>query len=149
MEINTSLPMPAGELVPHRPPFLFVDTLLEFSGDVGVVESVITPENLFLEPDGSLREIAMVEIMAQSAAAVKGYSNLIKGESVKKGFLVDSREFLFKKECFRGDVLHSRIDITKSFSGFSMLEGVLERDGEELASGCLKLWVPEDSGEQS
>ena len=141
------LPMPAEQLVPHRPPFLFVNNLLEFSGDIGVVDSVIAPDNLFLDEDSSLRDITMIEIMAQAAAAVKGYSNLKDGEDIKKGFLVDSREFLFKKKCYKGEILHCRIEITKSFSGFSILTGRLERSGEELASGSLKLWVPDDRGE--
>ena len=143
---SIKLPMIAEQLVPHRLPFLFVNQLLEFSGQTGVVESVIAPDNLFLHEDGSLREIAMIEIMAQSAAAVKGYSNLIGGEDIKKGFLVDSREFHLKGKCYSGDIIHSRIAITKSFSGFSMLDGVIERAGEELAAGSLKLWVPDDTG---
>ena len=147
MAIDTKLPVSAEQLVPHRPPFIFVNNLLEFSGDTGVVESVIAPDNLFLEEDGSLREVAMIEIMAQSAAAVKGYSNLLAGEDIKKGFLVDSRQFYVKKKCYRGETIHTRIEITKSFSGFSMLTGQLERDGEELACGTLKLWVPEDGNE--
>lgn len=96
---------------------------------------------------GRLREIAMIEIMAQAAAAVKGYSNLLADEDIKKGFLVDSRKFLFKKKCYSGDIIHTRIEIIKCFSGFSMLNGILECDGKELATGVLKLWVPDDSGE--
>jgi 3-hydroxyacyl-[acyl-carrier-protein] dehydratase len=147
MDINIKLPVPAERLVPHRPPFLFVNSLLEFSGDTGIVESVIAPDNLFLDEEGCLGEIAMIEIMAQAAAAVKGYSNLKNGEEIKKGFLVDSREFLFNKKCYKGEIIHTKIEITKSFSGFSILTGRLERDGEELAAGTLKLWVPDDSVE--
>ncbi|MFC1495112.1 hypothetical protein ACFL6W_07525, partial [Thermodesulfobacteriota bacterium] len=80
MDIDLKLPMPADQLVPHRPPFLFVTNLLEFSGEVGVVESILAPDNLFLNEDNSLRELAMVEILAQSAAAVKGFSSLQKSE---------------------------------------------------------------------
>ena len=147
MNTDIKLPMPAEQLVPHRPPFLFVDSLIEFSGDTGVVQSIIDSDNLFLDENDSLKELVMIEIMAQAAAAVKGYSDLKEGREIKKGFLVDSREFLFKKKGYRGDILNCRIEITKSFSGFSMLTGRLDRDGEELASGTLKLWVPEDGVE--
>ncbi len=144
IDTGLKLPMSAESLVPHSPPFLFVNQLLEFSGQVGVVESVLSPDNLFLDKDGRLKELAMVEILAQAAAAVKGYSSLQAGEEIKKGFLVDIREFHFKKECFSGDIIHSRIEILKSFSGFNILKGELEAKGEELASGLLKLWVPDD-----
>ncbi len=147
MDIDIKLPVPAEQLVPHRAPFLFVNSLLEFTGDTGIVESVIAPDNLFLDEDGSLREIAMIEIMAQAAAAVKGYSDLKDGKEIRKGFLVDVREFHLKNACHKGDVIHSRIEITRSFSGFSVLEGNQECSGRELAYGTLKLWVPEDGEE--
>ena len=144
MNIDLKLPMSAEQLVPHRPPFLFVTNLLEFSGEAGVVESILAPDNLFLNEDNSLRELAMVEILAQSAAAVKGFSSLQKGEEIKKGFLVEIREFFYKKESYGGDIIHSHIEIIKSFSGFSIIKGVLKVRGEELGSGSLKLWVPDD-----
>ena len=37
MDADIKLPMPAEKLVPHRLPFLFVNNLIEFSGDTGVV----------------------------------------------------------------------------------------------------------------
>ena len=144
MDIDLKLPMPAEQLVPHRPPFLFVSNLLEFSGEVGVVESILDPDNLFLNKDNSLMELAMVEILAQSAAAVKGFSSMQKGEDIKKGFLVEIREFFYKKECYSGDIIQNHIEIIKSFSGFSIIKGVLKGKDEELASGSLKLWVPDD-----
>ena len=147
MDTDIKLPMPAERLVPHRPPFLLVDRLLDFTGQTGVVESVLTPDNLFIDEDGHFQEIAMIEILAQSAAAVKGYSDLKEGKGIRKGFLEDIREFLFKRRCYKGDSIHSRIEITRSFSGFSVLNGSLKCTGKELAYGTLKLWVPDDSEE--
>ena len=146
MHTDIKLPVAALSLVPHRPPFLLIDQLIDFAGQAGVVETVIAPGNLFLSEDGEFREIAMVEILAQSAAAIKGYSDLQQGREISKGFLVDIREFIFKKKCCRGDTIHTRLEITKSFSGFSVISGVLERAGEEVAAGSLKLWVPDESG---
>ncbi len=145
MRTDIKLPMAALNLVPHRPPFLLIDQLIDFAGEAGVVKSVIAPDNLFLSEDGQFREIAMVEILAQSAAAIKGYNDLQQEREIRKGFLVDIREFLFKKKCYRGDTIYTRLEITKSFSGFSVISGVIERAGEEVANGSLKLWVPDDS----
>jgi 3-hydroxyacyl-[acyl-carrier-protein] dehydratase len=146
MIADIKLPACAGLLVPHRPPLLLVDRLLEFSGQTGVVESVISSDNLFLSDEGILKEIALVELLAQSAAAVKGYSDLVEGKEIKKGFLVDIREFNFRERCCKGDVVHIFIEITKSFSGFSIINGHLTCSGKEIAAGTLKLWVP-DEGE--
>ncbi|MDM7919791.1 MAG: hypothetical protein QUS12_11575 [Methanosarcina sp.] len=145
MAINIRLPVAAKLLVPHRPPFLLVDTLLEFAGQTGIVEAVIAPDNIFLTEEGYLKELALVELLAQSAAAVKGYSDLMDGKEVKKGFLVDIREFHFLERCYRGDTLHITIEITKSFSGFSVIEGHIICGEKKIASGTMKLWVPDES----
>ena len=122
MDRDTKLPMSTERLVPHRHPFLLVDRLIEFSGESGVVESYLSHDNLFISEDGHLKEIAMIEILAQSAAAVKGYSDLQQGKEISMGFLVDIRGFNFMKLCNEGDTIQTTIKITKSFSGFSLIE---------------------------
>ncbi len=146
MTVDIRLPVAAKLLVPHRPPFLLIDTLLEYAGQTGIVESVIAPDNIFLTEEGYLKELALVELLAQSAAAVKGYSDLMDGKEVKKGFLVDIREFNFLERCYRGDTVRITIEITKSFSGFSMINGLLMCKEKEISKGTMKLWVPEEGG---
>jgi len=145
MDNNLSLPMPTGRLVPHRPPLCLVDRLLEFRGQTGVVESIIRPDNIFLNEDGSLFPVTLVELIAQASAAVKGYDGLRQGIEIKKGFLVDIREVSFMGKCFKGDKLYIRIEIIKTISGFSVVHGEVKRNGDIIAIGTLKLWVPEDS----
>jgi len=137
--------MSADLLVPHRPPLCLAGRLLEFTGQTGVVESVIGPDNIFLKEDGSLPSLAMVELIAQASAAVKGYDDLRQGKGIKKGFLVDIREIRFTGRCFKGDTLHVRVEIVRTISGFSVIHGEVERKGDITATGTLKLWVPEDS----
>jgi 3-hydroxyacyl-[acyl-carrier-protein] dehydratase len=144
MDDNLSLPMPTDRLVPHRQPLCIIDRLLEFSGQTGVVESVIGSDNIFLNEDGSIPSLTLVELIAQASAAVKGYEDLTQGKAIKKGFLVDVREIRFLGRCFEGDKLYIKIEITRTFSGFVIVHGEVERDGEIVAIGTLKLWVPED-----
>jgi 3-hydroxyacyl-[acyl-carrier-protein] dehydratase len=73
---DLTLPFPTERLVPHRPPLCLVKRLLEFSGQTGVVEAVIEPDNIFLNADGSLPPLAAIELIAQASAAVKGYDDL-------------------------------------------------------------------------
>ena len=44
----------------------------------------IAPYNLFFSEDGNFREVAMVEILAQSAAAIKGYNDYSRKERQEK-----------------------------------------------------------------
>ena len=88
MKTTLSLPMPAEMLVPHRPPILVIERLLEFNDTKGVVESCMHPDSIFARKDGSIEQVTMVEIIAQSFAAVKGYADLLEGKPISKGFLV-------------------------------------------------------------
>lgn len=149
MDSNLLLPMSAGRLVPHRPPLCLVKDLLEFSGQTGIVNAVIEPDNIFLEEDGGLPSLTLVELIAQAAATVKGYDDLKQGKGVKKGFLVDIRQISFTGRCFKGDKLYIKVEIIKTIAGFSVVHGEVARDGDVIAMGTLKLWVPEDSDLQS
>ena len=145
MNPDILLPMPADRLVPHRPPLCLVNRLLEFSGQTGIVESFIEPENIFLNKDGILPSLTLVELIAQASAAVKGYDDLRQGKGIKKGFLVDIHEIRFMGRCFKGDMLYIKIEIIKTISGFSVVHGEVERNGDVIAVGTLKLWVPENN----
>jgi len=145
MDLNLFLPMPADRLVPHRPPLCLIDRLLEFNGQTGVVESVIGSGNIFLNEDGSIPSLTLVELIAQASAAVKGYEDMTQGKAIKRGFLVNIREIRFMGQCFKGDKLYIKIEITKTISGFLIVNGEVERSGDIIAIGTLKLWIPEDS----
>jgi len=143
MNNDISLPMSAEMLVPHRSPLRLVDRLLEFSGGTGVIEAVIQPDNLFLNDDGIIPSLAAVELIAQAAAAIKGYDDFSNGRPIKKGFLADIRGINLMGSCYKGDRLTIWVEITRTFGEFSIIEGEVKRGEETIARGTLKLWVPE------
>ena len=144
MSNDLSLPMPADKLIPHRPPLCLVSRLLWFEDPVGVVESVILPDNIMLNSDGSLEQLSLIELIAQASAAVKGYSDLLQGKDIKRGFLVDVRRARFMGPRFEGDRLHIRVETIKNIAGFSVINGEVTRQGETIALGTVKVWVPEE-----
>lgn len=139
--------MSAEVLVPHRPPLCLIERLIKFEGQtgVGVVEAIIGQDNIFLRQDGALPSLIQAELIAQASAAVKGYDDLRQGKEIKKGFLVDIREMHFTGRCFKGDTLLIRIEILRTISGFSVIKGEVEKGGEIIGAGTIKIWVPEDS----
>ena len=146
MSYDLSLPMPADKLIPHRPPLCLVSRLLEFKDPTGVVESIIMPDNIMLNSNGSLEQLSVIELIAQASAAVKGYSDLLQGKDIKKGFLVDVRRARFMGQCFGGDRLHIKVETLKNIAGFSVIDGEVHRQGQIIASGTVKVWVPEEGG---
>jgi len=142
MPNRLQLPMAAEELIPHRLPMRQVERLLAFHDGEGVVEVVVGGENPLLEEDGTLSEVALVEMLAQAFAAVQGYADRLAGKPVGEGFLVGIRKISIESKARRGDRLTVRIRPVATIEGFAVVEGELSREGETLASGNLKLWLP-------
>jgi predicted hotdog family 3-hydroxylacyl-ACP dehydratase len=60
------------ELIPQRPPMQMIDRLVSVTEKGGKGSLMIRADNLFVEND-RLSESAMVEFIAQTAAAFTGY----------------------------------------------------------------------------
>ncbi len=136
------LPMPVEMLLPHRKPMCLVDRLVEFRDASGVVEALVDPESPLIGEDGGLDRIAFIELIAQSYAAVRGYSDLLHGEGVKKGFLVAAKMIEVKAAAAVGDMLRIRVTTTGEFGDFTLADGVVTSGGEILAWGSITVWVP-------
>jgi len=144
--MNTSLPLPlsADSLVPHRPPMRVIDRLIEFDGHQGVVETFIPPESIFVREDGSIEDVTMVEIIAQSFAAVKGYADMLNGKPVSKGFLVGVKRLRITGTAFCGQRLLTVLNRIGETDEFSVAEGRVMHDEQLVASGNVMVWVPKD-----
>lgn len=144
MTTDLSLPVPAEMLLPHKAPFCLITSLVEFNDQAGVVETVLSVDNILLNEDGGLEPLALVELIAQSYAAVKGYDDLLKGRGAKRGFLVDVRDFRFDDRCHEGDRLIIKVWTVGSIGGFAVAGGDVICRGKVIASGKVKLWIPEE-----
>ena len=135
------LPMPAERFIPHRAPMRLVETLISCSGHDGLIEAVPAANGVLTDADGTMDEVALVELLAQGYAVIKGYHDVSQGKEVSKGFLVGVRKLRVTGRARAGDRLLVRIRTVGSFEGFAVAEGEIERAGETIASGTVKLWV--------
>lgn len=80
------------ELLPHRRPMILLDELLAY--DDGAAEAALTirENSLFLEQDGVPAHIGL-EYMAQTCGAHAGALALERGEPVKIGLLLGTRQY--------------------------------------------------------
>lgn len=152
MNCDLMLPMPADRLIPHRSPMLLVARLLSSEYEAGRVEACLDPGSILVDSSGKLDEVALVEMLAQGYAAIKGYADVFNDRPVQEGFLVGLRKLTIHKEAFAGDRLEIDIRTVGTFEGFAVVEGEIRRGGELIAAGALKLLVrknKEESGEVS
>lgn len=135
--------MDATLLIPHRPPVQLIDRLLSFDGDSGVVDACLSNGNPFLEGSNVATPL-VIEIMAQACAALKGYQDLHGGRPIQKGYLVAIKRASFARSPLTGELLLINVHMAASFGGFTIAQAEVEGERGLVATGELKLWVPDD-----
>jgi 3-hydroxyacyl-[acyl-carrier-protein] dehydratase len=142
MNPSPSFPIPAEQLIPHRPPLRLIDRLLAYDGLQGVVESTLLPGSICLQDDGSIEQAALVELVAQSFAAVKGYADSQKGQPGGRGFLVGVKQFTFQGQAHGNERLLITVTMSGKTDEFALAEGRVTRGEELLAFGNVMVWIP-------
>ena len=108
--------VPSGsilELIPHRPPMVFVDAMIEVDLAHAVCTFAITERTACLR-DGALPGIYAVEVMAQAVAAHIGAVLRWRGETPGGGYLVGVRDVILGAAGFApGEVLE--IEVAHTF----------------------------------
>lgn len=146
MKNTLTLPLSAEAFIPHRPPMRLVDTLVSCDGGTGVVESNIAADCILVDATGVLEEAALVELLAQGYAVIKGYDDTLHGKEISEGYLVGARKMRIIGRAYAGDRLLIRISTIGSFEGFAVAEGEIVRGDETIARGSIKLWIVSEGG---
>jgi predicted hotdog family 3-hydroxylacyl-ACP dehydratase len=141
---DLTLPIEAEALIPHRLPVRIVDRLTTFRNREGTTEALMRP-GLFVRDGGIMEPMAMVELVAQSFAAIKGYADLLEGHVPSKGFLVQVKRFAFFRDVRVGDSLTVAIRRVGETAEFAIGDGSVLCGAELVASGRVMVWVPDET----
>lgn len=136
-----NLPTPVWMLVPHRPPMLFISRLLNVEGEEheGQCDAVLDKDHPLLT-DGRLERTGLIECVAQSVAALKGYGRLRQGLEPTLGYLVGVQDFSIFSDAYEGDTLLLTIRTIGILDGISVVHGTAHCGNRLLAEGKLKLY---------
>lgn len=75
------------QLIPQRPPFVMVGSLLEYTNLTGITGFLIPLDNILVK-DGIFSEPGIIEHMAQSMSLHRGYHGFLAGlDKPKTGFI--------------------------------------------------------------
>jgi len=138
--VAPDLPCSCVDLVPHRSPMLLVERLEEFEPDSGRVSGRVADSSPFLHPDGTLDRVALVEMVAQAAAAHDGYDRRRTGRPPVRGMLVGLHGFRLSGTTRLGDAIDIRIRRGFALGEFHMVEGTVLVGGEPRAEGEIKIY---------
>ncbi|MHC5054335.1 MAG: hypothetical protein ACYTKD_06420 [Planctomycetota bacterium] len=135
-------PIPAIEdIIPHRHPIVMVDALIEASDDGGVGAKTFREGDYGLDGE-KVMETALVESIAQTAAAVQGERFRREGGGPKVGFLVTVSGFRFLSEAVRGEKLLMTVRVLRRLGRMALVAGSASCDGRTVAEGELKFYLP-------
>lgn len=126
-------------LIPQRPPFVMIDSLIHASENGFSTEFRIDSSNVFL--NGSiLSESSLIENIAQTCAAGFGYlGQQEKGGEPKIGYIGAVTNVMNTKPAVLDDLLETEVVILNTFDSIHLVEGRVRVNGEELLSCQLKI----------
>ncbi|MBF0118665.1 MAG: hypothetical protein HQK79_07495 [Desulfobacterales bacterium] len=143
--MNMSLPIELDEILPHKPPMRLIKRLLSFEHGKGTAEAIIDDDNIFLDDAGYLNTTTLIELIAQTFAAIKCYDDLLCRRPLKRGFLVGIRKVQFMGKAIIGDILKINVKTRTTLGAFMAAYGeVIIRD-EVIAKGEITVWIDQDS----
>jgi predicted hotdog family 3-hydroxylacyl-ACP dehydratase len=135
-----TLPCAARRLVPHRPPMLLVERLLDKQDDHALVDAIAPDEGIFVDRLRGLAPEYFVEVIAQAMAAASGFDALEKGTPFGGGFLVGIDDCRWYGTAAGGETLRIELEKRFQFEAVTVMEGRVLGRGGCLASATVKVW---------
>jgi 3-hydroxyacyl-[acyl-carrier-protein] dehydratase len=131
-------------LIPHRAPMRFIDTLVECTETIAVATVCFSADS-FAVANGFVLETALVECVAQTVAAALGQRAKNSGESdsgiAAKGMLVSVSNFKIQSRPLAGKTLRIEIRELKRLGLMLRVAGQISCDGKKIAAGELTLYA--------
>jgi predicted hotdog family 3-hydroxylacyl-ACP dehydratase len=134
---------PIEALLPHRPPMILLDELIE-CGETSLIAAVtIRLSSLFLEADGVPGHVG-IEYMAQACGAFAGAEALRRGEKVRIGFLLGTRRYIMHAPWFRlGERLTVSVSLGYRDESMATFDGRIDVAGKLAAEARLTVYQPQ------
>lgn len=127
------------ELIPQKPPFVMVDSLLDYTELTGRTGFRI-PEDNILVKNGLFSEPGLIEHMAQSMSLHRGYQGFIAGlEKPKTGFIGAIKSVEIFELPKAGSKLETYVEILHEIMNVTLVTARTEdENGKILATSEMK-----------
>jgi predicted hotdog family 3-hydroxylacyl-ACP dehydratase len=127
-------------LIPQRPPFVMVDELVYTDETTSRTTFRVTKDNIFLE-DGTLKEPALVENIAQSAAARAGHIANQEKTPVKIGYIGGIKNLQVFSLPKINDLIETEITIENHIFDVTIIAGKIYCKEVLLAQCEMKIFL--------
>ena len=142
MTENTNTYPSVTTLLPHRPPMLLVDKVLDVGEKTGEARASVGSDHLFLRADGTLAPETYCELIAQGFGVCEACRRLQKGLTIEGGgYLANLRDMAYFSYARAGDVLTVRTQkIDECFDTY-IVQGEIFRAEEKLAQCTVYIFM--------
>lgn len=127
------------QLIPQKPPFIMVDSLLAFTERSGKTGFHIPKDNILVK-DGEFSEPGLIEHMAQSMSLWRGYQGFLAGlQQPKTGFIgaIQNVELFHLPKA--GDTLTTEVEILREVMNVTSVSArTFDKLGKLLAVSEMK-----------
>ncbi len=134
------LPVDAAQLVPHKPPMLLIDRLLEVKERASLSEMTVREDMVFVGEDGKLDDAAYAEVLSQAIAAQEGFRKLGSRDPQQEGFLLGIKNLEILGSARIGDTLRISVFKAAKFGDFGIIRGEVRNGDARIARGEVKVW---------
>lgn len=130
------------QLLPHRPPMVLVEELLEVDEDRAEARCRcrIGPDSPLLQ-DGRIPRMLVIEMLAQSAACLKGYVELKRGLPIRPAYLVRIDDLELGRMPLPGEAVEVEAVEQRGLGDYFVYEARALAAGERVAAGSLRFVV--------
>ena len=131
------------QLIPQRSPIMMVDELLCVNGDEAQCRLAVREDNFFLEEDGLIAEVGIIEHIAQSASAFAGYRAVVEEGATEPpvGYIGEVKNF----ECYDlpsvGDTVHTRMEVVAKMADVTLVQAETSLNGKPTAVCQMKIFI--------
>ena len=136
---TTNLPQAAASLLPHQPPLLLVETLVERTAHRSVASARLPTTGHFAD-NGRVVPEYFIELIAQTSALGNCYDAVAGGMARRNGMLVAVDTFSLAGQSQWGERVTIETDVTMSFGAVKSVHGKVFAGKRLLATGDLKVW---------
>lgn len=130
------------QLIPQREPIMMIDTFYGATDKTGKSALTVLADNVFCE-DGQLREMGMIEHIAQTCAAYNGVKNKQNnGEASKPklGYIGEIKKCQVVRLPRVGEQLVTEVVVTAEVMNVTLMEATTKIGEETVASCQIKLF---------
>jgi predicted hotdog family 3-hydroxylacyl-ACP dehydratase len=110
------------DLIPQRPPMQMIDRLIYADEHIARGTLTVRESNLFCI-NGNLSESALIEFIAQTAAAYTGYKSKLTSGKVEEGYIGAVKNLNVYALPPVGSEIGSEIEVVNEIVGFTIITG--------------------------